>query len=122
MDSINVFIARRYSDYVPTIKEIYNECNIYLTDSRLRPDKNINYSVYLSIILCDEGSNDRGTISDWLNRTTLKIRENSKRVIVLLYGGQAEDYENMKVICLRETIDDDYNQEIIKQHLLNYNL
>lgn len=115
----NIFIARRHSESSNIFKEIYPQCNIYLTDSRLKSDEEPIYPVDLSIILCNDPESDRELTSDWLKRITHQIRKNSKQVIVLLYIIQPKlDYEfdNMKVICIYEMIDN--NQDIIKQKLL----
>jgi hypothetical protein len=115
----NIFITRRHSKSSNVFKEIYSQCNIYLTDSRLRSDEEPIYPIDLSIIFCNDPESNRELTSDWLNRITSQIRKNSKQVIVLLYIIQSKlDYEfdNMKVICIYETIDN--NQDIIKQLLL----
>ena len=121
MQMQNIFITRRHSEYADCFRELYPNSNIYLTDAFLSSNQEVIYPAELSIILCNEAHSDREPTSDWLNRITRQIRENSKQVILLLYFVyEPLNYEkdNMKVISMREMIDDDYNQKIIKQKLL----
>lgn len=129
MDSINVFIARSFSQHSEDIEEIISSWtknyNIIPVDSKLRPDKDINFVTDLSIILCRAHTCNRECVNSWLDRISLKIKDNSKYVLVLLYADANEIDLNVLSYtttcrCIRETTDDEYNLSIIKKHILDY--
>lgn len=130
---MEVFIARRYSEYTleiePIIKDICPLYTIHLTDSKLRSSEISKRTLAsLSVIIISEFTSDREEPGAWLARLTQQIRKNSQRVYVLLFSQSPEKYVAsynkicpfMTVDCVLETFEDENNIVQIKENLCEY--
>jgi hypothetical protein len=130
---MNVFIGRRFSQYERAICDILLNgwrCPVttFLTDARCRPENGKPTYASVSVVLLEEIDNEREELVQWLEWVTENVRQNSDQVLVLLFSDDPErnitDYNkigmNMKVDCLRYTIEDDFNKKIIIEKILNY--
>ena len=133
MQTIRVLVTRRYSTHFSDIESIvsvaFPNCSINMVavDARMRPSPHSDLSsvISLSIIIAAEIICDREEQHEWLERTTQRARSLSDRVCVLLFSQCPETYvasynkicPHMKVICLRDTTDDAYNIDQIREKL-----
>ena len=130
---MNVFIARRYQDLVTIISVIVHEYypyhQMHITDSNLRLEYEISVKdqAPLSVIIIPEAISDRRDQTVWLKSVTNSIRKSSRRVFVILLCKEPEKYmdlynqiSEMDVVCITETIEDDFNTKQISDKPVTY--
>ena len=134
-NSINVYISRQFSEYGNAIKQTISNWSTLILyhpiDGSCRTEnREILPHSDLSIILMNDGSNDRyGSSANWLKCMIKNIDQNSTNVLVIIYGDINDwiDYEKIldskiKVECVRWLINDDNNISVIEKILTNYNI
>lgn len=122
-----LYISRRYDEYESYIKSVYNIDLVQLVDSELKNGQIIIYSD-LSIVVVAEQLCDRRTQKEWLNTITGHIRNNSKKVCILMFSMNPNKYmkeynsisSDMTVYCIKEYVDDDENMKNIGEYLYRY--